>query len=74
MGVLEEPELEACISAEWDRVRTGFYNGRDIWTSDVSNLGITPQVIIEKVSLFQNCSVSPSVYCRNSMIHAGIFP
>ncbi|GMH43080.1 hypothetical protein BSKO_11002 [Bryopsis sp. KO-2023] len=48
IGILKPEELEECINIEWQDVRAGFHNGTDMWTSDVLNLGISPERLIKK--------------------------
>lgn len=57
MGILTEEELKSCISIEFNPVRVGFNTDTstedtktfNTWTTDVLNLGVAPDVLIEKV-------------------------
>lgn len=49
LGVLSQEEVDACVSIEFNPVRIGFHGGQDVWTSDVLNVGVSPQKLIEKV-------------------------
>ena len=48
-GILSQADAESCISSEFNPIRAGFHGHKDVWTSDVLNLGVRPDWIIEKV-------------------------
>ena len=46
-GVLSAEEVERVIGIEFNPVRCGFAGGDDVWTTDVLNVGVRPDVLIE---------------------------
>jgi hypothetical protein len=52
VGVLTREEADSCISVEFNPVRAGFAGGRDVWTRDVLNLGVSPSGVISLVLCF----------------------
>lgn len=48
MGVLTEADIETSIAVEFNPVRVGFHGGKDIWTRDVLNLGVSPAQLVSK--------------------------
>jgi len=46
-GVLTEEEAEQVIGIEFNPVRCGFAGGEDVWLTDVLNVGVKPEVLIE---------------------------
>ncbi len=47
IGLLNESELTAVISSEFNPVRVGFKGGKDIWVEDVLNIGVSPMRLLE---------------------------
>ncbi len=47
IGLLDEAELAAVISSEFNPVRVGFNGGQDIWVEDVLNIGVSPARLLE---------------------------
>jgi lycopene cyclase CruP len=47
IGLLDETELAAVISSEFNPVRVGFNGGADIWVEDVLNIGVSPVRLLE---------------------------
>jgi lycopene cyclase CruP len=47
IGLLDESELTAVISSEFNPVRVGFNGGADIWVEDVLNIGVSPAQLLE---------------------------
>jgi lycopene cyclase CruP len=47
IGLLDEAELTAVISSEFNPVRVGFNGGADIWVEDVLNIGVSPARLLE---------------------------
>jgi lycopene cyclase CruP len=47
IGLLNETELAAVISSEFNPVRVGFNGGADIWVEDVLNIGVSPARLLE---------------------------
>ncbi len=47
IGLLDETELAAVISSEFNPVRVGFNGGADIWVEDVLNIGVSPARLLE---------------------------
>lgn len=66
MEVLDTQDLEDCISIEWSNVRAGFYKNKDVWTSDVLNLGVSPKLLIQKVGSPYSWGVMHISHCLNS--------
>jgi lycopene cyclase CruP len=48
-GLLSTDEVDECISIEFNPVRAGFHGSQEVWTRDVLNLGVTPDMLIAKV-------------------------
>ncbi len=46
--MLSAEDAEACISVEFNPVRVGFSGGKDVWTRDVLNLGVSPARLVAK--------------------------
>lgn len=57
MGVLDASEIEDCISIEWSKVRAGFYKKKDVWTSGVLNLGVSPKLLVQNVCTYNSLSI-----------------
>ncbi len=47
--MLDRKVLDECIAIEINPMRIGFAGGADVWTRDVLNIGIRPDMLIEKV-------------------------
>ena len=47
--ILEEKEMQACITSRFNPIRAGFHGHADVWTRDVLNLGVRPDILIDKV-------------------------
>ena len=47
--MLTREEADSCVSVEFNPVRAGFAGGRDVWTRDVLNLGVSPSTVIRLV-------------------------
>ncbi len=54
-------EVDECISIEFNPVRAGFHGSQEVWTRDVLNLGVKPDMLIAKV-LFM-----PDSYLRRAV-------
>jgi len=48
-GALSVEDAEASISIEFNPVRAAFHGYKDVWTTDVLNLGVSPEKLIESV-------------------------
>ena len=49
-NLLTNEEVEECISIEFNPVRAGFHgSSQEVWTRDVLNLGVKPDMLIAKV-------------------------
>jgi flavin-dependent dehydrogenase len=46
-GALSVEDAEASVSIEFNPVRAGFHGYKDVWTTDVLNLGVSPEKLIE---------------------------
>ncbi|KAG7670784.1 hypothetical protein Ndes2526B_g01462 [Nannochloris sp. 'desiccata'] len=46
-GALSVEDAEASVSIEFNPVRAAFHGYKDVWTSDVLNLGVSPEKLIE---------------------------
>jgi len=49
LGVLTADELEDVVGIEFNPMRVGFVGGDDVWLTDVLNVGVKPQVLLETV-------------------------
>lgn len=49
LGLLAPSDLPEVIAMEFNPVRVGFHGGKDVWTRDVLNLGVRPDLLIAKV-------------------------
>ena len=61
LGLLTSVEAESTIAMEFNPVRVGFHGAKEVWTSDVLNLGVRPDLLIDKVrglQAFQNVCLS----------------
>ncbi|XP_052736846.1 uncharacterized protein LOC108336390 isoform X1 [Vigna angularis] len=67
VGVLEEDDIERATAVKFNPNRCGFERKGDIWVSDILNLGVSPEKLIEIVKtrflslggvIFEQCSVS----------------
>eukprot|EP00240_Pyramimonas_obovata_P000965 CAMPEP_0118945190 /NCGR_PEP_ID=MMETSP1169-20130426/41778_1 /TAXON_ID=36882 /ORGANISM="Pyramimonas obovata, Strain CCMP722" /LENGTH=546 /DNA_ID=CAMNT_0006890847 /DNA_START=369 /DNA_END=2009 /DNA_ORIENTATION=+ len=47
-GVLTAEEVEEAISIEFNPNRCGFNGGEDVWVENVLNLGVSPDILIQK--------------------------
>ena len=47
-NLLTNEEVEECISIEFNPVRAGFHGSQEVWTRDVLNLGVKPDMLIAK--------------------------
>ena len=52
--ILDEAEMQACITSRFNPIRAGFHGHADVWTQDVLNLGVRPDILIDKVTLQKN--------------------
>ena len=50
-GLLSTDEVDECISIEFNPVRAGFHGSQEVWTRDVLNLGVKPDMLIAKVRI-----------------------
>ena len=41
--------MQACITSRFNPIRAGFHGYADVWTRDVLNLGVRPDLLIDKV-------------------------
>ncbi|DBB10582.1 TPA: hypothetical protein ACH3X3_007098 [Trebouxia sp. C0006] len=48
-GLLSTDEVDECISIEFNPVRAGFHGSQEVWTRDVLNLGVKPDMLIAKM-------------------------
>jgi lycopene cyclase CruP len=49
-GLLTSAELEACVTSEFNPIRSGFHgmsSADEIWESDLLNLGICPRALLQ---------------------------
>jgi lycopene cyclase CruP len=46
LGLVDEAELEAVISSEFNPVRVGFTGGEPLWVRDVLNVGVSPEGLL----------------------------
>ncbi|XP_014502806.1 uncharacterized protein LOC106763127 [Vigna radiata var. radiata] len=67
VGVLEKDDIERATAVKFNPNRCGFERKGDIWVSDILNLGVSPEKLIEIVKtrfislggvIFEQCSVS----------------
>lgn len=47
LGLLTSSELEESIKMEFNPVRVGFKDSGEVWTRDVLNIGVSPDVLIQ---------------------------
>ncbi|GIL61771.1 hypothetical protein Vafri_16159, partial [Volvox africanus] len=47
LGLLSREELREAVASEFNPIRVGFLGGKDMWTSDVLNLGVHPRRLLE---------------------------
>ena len=47
--------MQACITSRFNPIRAGFHGYADVWTRDVLNLGVRPDILIDKVRAPLNC-------------------
>jgi len=50
-GLLTAAELEEAITTEFNPIRIGFPEMDDIWVEDVLNLGVSPEILLERMKL-----------------------
>lgn len=55
-GILDQAQVEECITSRFNPIRAGFHGHKDVWTRDVLNLGVRPDMLIEKVGLLVDVS------------------
>ncbi len=49
LGLLDQAELEAVVSSEFNPVRVGFAGGEDLWVRDVLNVGVSPEGLLRSL-------------------------
>ncbi|GIM04453.1 hypothetical protein Vretimale_9032, partial [Volvox reticuliferus] len=47
LGLLSREEFREAVVSEFNPIRVGFLGGKDMWTSDVLNLGVHPRRLLE---------------------------
>ncbi|MGA9377296.1 MAG: FAD-dependent oxidoreductase, partial [Phormidium sp.] len=51
LNLLSEEELEKAIATQYNPARVGFLGGKDIWVTDILNIGIDPVYLLETLKL-----------------------
>lgn len=51
LNLLTEEELEKAIATQYNPARVGFLGGKDIWVTDILNIGIDPVYLLETLKL-----------------------
>ncbi|XP_017428316.1 uncharacterized protein LOC108336390 isoform X2 [Vigna angularis] len=83
VGVLEEDDIERATAVKFNPNRCGFERKGDIWVSDILNLGVSPEKLIEIVKtrflslggvIFEQCSVSCINVYEDAAIRGGQKP
>lgn len=60
-GLLSTDEVDECISIEFNPVRAGFHGSQEVWTRDVLNLGVKPDMLIAKVFIMPDSYLDQAV-------------
>ena len=47
-GILDEAAIDECVTSRFNPIRAGFHGHADVWTRDVLNLGVRPDLLIDK--------------------------
>jgi lycopene cyclase CruP len=64
LGLLSEGELEQAIATQYERSRVSFYGGKELWITDVLNIGVDPVYLLE--TLKQKFLASGGTLLENS--------
>lgn len=51
LNLLSEEELEKAIATQYNPARVGFLGGKDIWVTDILNIGVDPVYLLETLKL-----------------------
>ncbi|MFB2935489.1 FAD-dependent oxidoreductase [Aerosakkonemataceae cyanobacterium BLCC-F154] len=51
LNLLTEAELEKAIATQYNPARVGFLGGKDIWVTDILNIGVDPVYLLETLKL-----------------------